>query len=47
MPEVKQEWLSDDSAGGGPILNCYTTGITFLLKKGRDWATLSMAPKVG
>ena len=47
IPEVKQVWLVDDSAGGCPMELLYNWYISFLVKRERYLATQSMAPKVG
>ena len=47
IPEVKQVWLVDDSAGGGLMELLYNWYISFLVKRERYLAAQSMAPKVG
>ena len=47
IPEVKQVWLVDDSAGGALMELLYNWYISFLVKRERYLAAQSMAPKVG
>ena len=39
IPEVKQVWLVDDSAGGGLMELLYNWYISFLVKRERNLAT--------